>query len=123
MVRIMIREGQSSVEPTQKVGNTPLHIAARNGHYLIVKYLIDIGAPVDTKNKDGYTPREFLQGVLLSLNAKQRIQKQLDALKGQTDKEKMKEKAKMVKELEKQDLLAKTGDLLMAAANGAYQRA
>jgi hypothetical protein len=44
-------------------------------------------------------------------------------LKGQTDKEKMKEKAKMVKELEKQDLLAKTGDLLMAAANGAYQRA
>ena len=123
MVRIMIREGQSSTEPTQKVGNTPLHIAARNGHYLIVKYLIDIGAPVDTKNKDGYTPREFLQGVLLSLNAKQRIQKQLDALKGQTDKEKMKEKAKMVKELEKQDLLAKTGDLLMAAANGAYQRA
>ena len=73
MVRIMIREGQSSTEPTQKVGNTPLHIAARNGHYLIVKYLIDIGAPVDTKNKDGYTPREFLQGVLLSLNAKQRI--------------------------------------------------
>lgn len=123
MVRIMIREGQSSVEPTQKVGNTPLHIAARNGHYLIVKYLIDNGAPVDTKNKDGYTPREYLQGVLLSLNAKQRIQKQLDALKGQTDKEKMKEKAKMVKELEKQDLLAKTGDLLMAAANGAYQRA
>ena len=123
MVRIMIREGQSSTEPTQKVGNTPLHIAARNGHYLIVKYLIDIGAPVDTKNKDGYTPREFLQGVLLSLNAKQRIQKQLDALKGQTDKEKMKEKAKMVKELEKQDLLAKTGDLLMAAANGAYLRA
>ena len=123
MVRIMIREGQSSTEPTQKVGNTPLHIAARNGHYLIVKYLIDIGAPVDTKNKDGYTPREFLQGVLLSLNAKQRIQKQLHALKGQTDKEKMKEKAKMVKELEKQDLLAKTGDLLMAAANGGYQRA
>jgi len=44
-------------------------------------------------------------------------------LKGQTDKEKMKEKAKLTKELEKQDLLAKTAELLHMAENGAYQRA
>jgi len=57
MVRIMIREGQSVVEPTQEYGNTPMHIAARNGHYLIVKYLIDSEAPVTSTNKFGFTPR------------------------------------------------------------------
>lgn len=44
MVRILIREGQNVNEKTQNEGNTPLHIAAKNGHYLIVKYLIEIGA-------------------------------------------------------------------------------
>ena len=61
--------------------------------------------------------------MLASQSAKERIKKQLDALKGQTDKEKMKEKAKLTKELEKQDLLAKTAELLHMAENGAYQRA
>ena len=58
--------------------------------------------------------------MLASQSAKERIKKQLDALKGQTDKEKMKEKAKLTKELEKQDLLAKTAELLHMAENGAY---
>ena len=42
MVRIMIREGQNPNEVTNHMGNTPMHFAARNGHYLVVKYLIDI---------------------------------------------------------------------------------
>ena len=46
MVRIMIREGQNPSEPTQMLGNTPMHIAARNGHYLIVKLLIDMESSV-----------------------------------------------------------------------------
>lgn len=41
IVRIMIREGQDENQKTQTMGNTPLHIAARNGHYLIVKYLLE----------------------------------------------------------------------------------
>ena len=57
MVRIMIREGHSITEPTQKFGNSPMHIAARHGHYLIVKYLIDCEAPVSATNKYGFTPR------------------------------------------------------------------
>jgi hypothetical protein len=36
-----------------------------------------------------------LQEVLATPAAKERIKKQLDALKGQTDKEKMKDKTKM----------------------------
>lgn len=35
----------------------------------------------------------------MTKNAQDRIRKQLDALKGQNDKEKLKEKAKMVKDL------------------------
>ena len=57
MVRIMIREGQNPSEPTVKLGNTPMHIAARNGHYLIVKLLIDMESPVTSTNKYGHTPR------------------------------------------------------------------
>lgn len=62
MVRIMIREGQNPSEPTQKFGNTPMHIAARNGHYLIVKLLIDMqednnNSQVTAANKYGFTPR------------------------------------------------------------------
>jgi len=44
MVRIMIREGEDMHQRTHNKGNTPMHIAARHGHYLIVKYLIEIGA-------------------------------------------------------------------------------
>ena len=42
MVRIMIREGQNPNEVTNHLGNTPMHFAARNGHYLVVKYLLDL---------------------------------------------------------------------------------
>ncbi len=44
MVRIMIREGQNINQQTQNKGNTPIHIAAKNGHYLIVKLLLELNA-------------------------------------------------------------------------------
>ena len=81
------------------LGNTPMHIAARYGHYLIVKLLIDMESPVTQTNKRGLTPKQFLQEVQMNKNAQDRIRKQLDALKGQNDKEKLKEKAKIVKDL------------------------
>ena len=65
MVRIMIREGQNPNEVTNHMGNTPMHFAARNGHYLVVKYLIDIQASVQLTNKMGHTPKEFLKGELI----------------------------------------------------------
>ena len=56
MVRIMIREGQNPSEVTNHYGNTPMHFAARNGHYLVVKYLLDLNAPVNIVNSEGLTP-------------------------------------------------------------------
>jgi ankyrin repeat protein len=57
MTRIMIREGQHVNEKTQQHGNSALHIAARYGHYLIVKYLLDIGAAISQTNTEGKTPK------------------------------------------------------------------
>lgn len=36
-----------------------MHIAARHGHFLIVKYLMEIGANPVITNKDGHTPYDF----------------------------------------------------------------
>lgn len=60
MVRILVREGQDPNEKTQNMHNTPMHIAARSGHYLIVKFLIDLGCPSTTQNAQGMTARLLL---------------------------------------------------------------
>lgn len=53
MVRNLLRAGQKVDEPTQILKNTPLHIAAKHGHLLIVKYLIEHGAPGQFANANG----------------------------------------------------------------------
>ena len=73
MTRIMIREGQNINEKTQTEGNSPLHIAARNGHYLIVKYLMEIGATVAQVNSKGMTARQFLQEALLASDKMEKL--------------------------------------------------
>lgn len=42
--------------------NTPLHIAAKHGHILIVKYLLSQGALTNIPNESGATPIEMAQG-------------------------------------------------------------
>lgn len=53
MVRNLLRIGQNVNEQTQSLKNSPLHIAAKHGHLLIVKYLIDQGAQGHLANANG----------------------------------------------------------------------
>ena len=41
--------------------NTPLHIAAKHGHLLIVKFLLDHGALPNLANGNGLSPYELAQ--------------------------------------------------------------
>ena len=65
MVRILIWEGQNVNEVTVNLGNTPLHCAARNGHYLICKYLVESGADINIVNYKGLTPLQYLNESLM----------------------------------------------------------
>lgn len=64
MVRILLWEGQDVNEVTVNLGNTPLHIAARNGHYLICKYLAESGADLNICNNNALTPSQYLNEAL-----------------------------------------------------------
>lgn len=61
MVRVLIREGQDVNEQTQTLRNTPLHIAAKHGHFLIVKFLMEHGALVNYANANGFSAYELAQ--------------------------------------------------------------
>ena len=56
LVRILIREGQDPNEESQELKNTPLHLSAQNGHFLIVRLLVELGADRSVLNKFGKTP-------------------------------------------------------------------
>ena len=66
MVRILLREGEDVHQRTHNKGNTPMHIAARHGHFLIVKYLIEIGAQTSVTNLEGQTPIKYLEEALVA---------------------------------------------------------
>ena len=50
-VKIVIGKNPDLVNSENKNGNTPLHIAAYNGHLDVVIYLLKSGAKLDCKNK------------------------------------------------------------------------
>ena len=123
MVRIMIREGEDMNDVTTHMGNTPMHFAARNGHYLVVKYLLELGAQADLVNKQGLTP---LKALLENKVAEERLnamRRKLEAMKHEKDKEKVKMKTKMSSFLDKQRLISDTYELLFNAEKGVGQRA
>ena len=59
LARVLIREGQDINEQTQMLKNTPLHIAAKHGHLLIVKFLIENGALPNLANANGLSAYEL----------------------------------------------------------------
>ena len=93
MVRILIREGQNVNEKTQNEGNTPLHIAARNGHYLIVKYLLEIGANTAQQNNSGQTPMQFLAS---AISDPAKLEKVISKCKTLADGNKLREQHKLM---------------------------
>lgn len=52
----IIEINSSTINDTDKDGNSPLHLAAQNGHSDVIKYLLKCGAAVDDKNAKGLTP-------------------------------------------------------------------
>ena len=61
LVRILIRGGQLVNEQTQKFKNTPMHIASKHGHILIVKFLCSQGAQLNITNAYGQTALDISQ--------------------------------------------------------------
>ena len=59
MVRILAREGDDINAKTQHKMNSPLHLAAVNGHILIVKYLLELDAKPDSVNSKTETPLDM----------------------------------------------------------------
>ena len=72
MVRMQLRHNQEILKETatQAMGNTPMHMAAQHGHYLVVKYLLEIGAYPLKVNFDQKTPRDLLVKAMMDQRKK-----------------------------------------------------
>lgn len=55
-LRLLIEEHEVDVESVVDHGKTPLNLAAENGHFDAVAYLVSQGASVNTQSDDGNTP-------------------------------------------------------------------
>lgn len=51
-VRALLEDG-ADVETRDEQGNTPLHLASRAEHHMIVQFLLDSGADVEAQNGSG----------------------------------------------------------------------
>ena len=113
MVRILVREGEDPNLKTQNMQNTPMHFAARGGHYLVVKFLIDLGCPANTQNVMGLTPLQFMASVWLGDD--------FDKVEILAKKQKTRAKQEAVRQQQK--LLGDTFRLLNHHEQNAMQRA
>lgn len=56
---------------TQSMGNTPMHMAAQHGHYLVVKYLLEeVGAYPLKANFEQKTPKDLLVKAMMDQGKK-----------------------------------------------------
>lgn len=59
--RMLLNEGEKIDEQTTFWGNTPLHLAVLNNHYLLVRLLLEKKANKTITNKDGITAVEYAE--------------------------------------------------------------
>ena len=104
MVRILIREGQDPNEATQMNRETSLHLAAKNGHILICRFLIQQGADQSVRNRENKTPLDFCKESLA--NEKPKADKALPKEKGKKKTPTVYPKGSLM------DRLLKTAELL-----------
>ena len=81
LVRILIREGQEVNEATQDRRNTALHLAAKHGHILVVKYLLEQKASPKLVNAEGKTAYDFAVEALAAVKPKVKTNKEGKPLK------------------------------------------
>lgn len=55
-VRQLVGAGDSELDARDGLGRSALHYAARLGHQAIMSILIEAGAPLESTDKDGFTP-------------------------------------------------------------------
>ncbi|CAB4058972.1 Sex-determining protein fem-1,Protein fem-1 homolog A-A,Protein fem-1 homolog A-B,Protein fem-1 homolog B,Protein fem-1 homolog A,Protein fem-1 homolog CG6966,Protein fem-1 homolog C [Lepeophtheirus salmonis] len=55
IVKLLVQEGKANVNSTTKTNSTPLRAACFDGHYEIVKYLVEHGANIEVANRHGHT--------------------------------------------------------------------
>jgi len=65
--RLCLEQG-TDVNATNSQGFTAMHGAANRGFDAMIKLLVEHGAKVDVKDKEGRTPLTFAQGVFLAIN-------------------------------------------------------
>lgn len=58
-VRVFLRNGKAKLEEADETGSTALHHAAAQGHVEIARLLLDSGAQVDVRNREGLTPLDM----------------------------------------------------------------
>ncbi|VDK44335.1 unnamed protein product [Anisakis simplex] len=56
IVRCLVEEGGADINQTTNSNSSPLRGACYDGHYEIVKYLVDKGADIELANRHGHTP-------------------------------------------------------------------
>lgn len=97
VAKVLIKKGLNPGQKTDK-NWTPLHVAARYGHWQLVQYFLSVGVDPDIRNSDGKTALGLArhlrhQGIIKILSRVTTV-RSLDFAKVKKSKKKRKERRK-----------------------------